>query len=1189
MADDITLTVRVRDLSRGDFDRLHGRLDRMKHDLQGVNRSTDSAGMHSKRLGQDIEGLSNKFKRMQETGNLTRRELTQMKNSLDGMSRSALNAARSGEITSDRYRSLTGELTHMRSELDRLDRGLNNNTNAVRRNGNQHRTTVRMVNGVVNSVRTMTRSVDGNTNVINTWRRDADRARGTMNNLGNNGTIVGKTFGNMRAKLIGTAVVLGASLLPTIGALGPMLAGLGTMAGVAALAFSGLSKPTKMLSKDQREFIKGLRPLTNEYKNWQKVAREAILPKVTKSFGDIKKSMQGLDPVIKVAGNALGDLVTKIAKGVSNKDFMGPFLKNTQMGTKWVLQFAGSIGTFTRSLFDFGTKSQKALDAWQNLLGGFLDTGLPGMFKNMEGGISGASDWLDGLAYIINDSLLPSLGKILGSLMKTFGPFLLQLMTAAGDAINHFATDFQVVMAGLEPIMSVVTDVFRAFNAAAKIGSQVFGDLANVLGGALMGTLSDLGVINNPFGDLTNSFTLFSDWVKNNSVAIRSAFTFIAQSIIAMVQAGVAALPLLMDGFVLLTHVVLGTVGTIIDGLATAFGNIPGIGKIFKAAAQGFDDMKSRWEGNIDGMAAKVREFSGVANSNLSRAHLVLDVTEARRNLDDIRAKLKDPKLTATQRAKLEVDEANAHAALTRASQALSAFDHKKATARIEANNAPFFGSKRQADAARMANHSAMIKANTSGFWAGVRSLSGRVLGTSYINVQMRKVESQNAPRFSANGNIFRHFAQGGMEDHTAQIASGGTTRVWNEPETGGESYIPLSPAKRTRSRQIAAQTVGILGGSVQWFKKGGLTKAQKAAKARRDAEHQARSGVIGELTVSHFGKMAGSKNSENITGLTKNDTMQPLVDQLNHLRGVIKSTTHGITESKLLKKLDSAGRTLITNQKKLEAVNKSLDSAKTKLSDLKQAAAQLKDSVKSTVMGETDITKSAQADDSHVTVNTILSQMNANATQAKEFDSLLKGLQAKGLSKDLIAQIAQAGISGGGLETARALNGASKGQIGSLNTMEGTIIKSAGSAGQTASDAMYAAGIKAADGLVKGLEAKQKAIEKVMLAIAKSMEKSIKKALGIKSPSRVMMAVGHQTAEGFAVGMKRNSNVPSAWQSMLNVPSNAAPSAAAGYGGAPIHAHIHMGGREIGEVVIDPLRKAIRHRGGDVQAVLGK
>jgi TP901 family phage tail tape measure protein len=45
---------------------------------------------------------------------------------------------------------------------------------------------------------------------------------------------------------------------------------------------------------------------------------------------------------------------------------------------------------------------------------------------------------------------------------------------------------------------------------------------------------------------------------------------------------------------------------------------------------------------------------------------------------------------------------------------------------------------------------------------------------------------------FARGGMAVRHFA-GGAENHVAQMARAGDMRVWAEPETGGESYIPLA------------------------------------------------------------------------------------------------------------------------------------------------------------------------------------------------------------------------------------------------------------------------------------------------------------------------------------------------------------------------------------------------------------
>lgn len=372
-------------------------------------------------------------------------------------------------------------------------------------------------------------------------------------------------------------------------------------------------------------------------------------------------------------------------------------------------------------------------------------------------------------------------------------------------------------------------------------------------------------------------------------------------------------------------------------------------------------------------------------------------------------------------------------------------------------------------------------------------------------------------------------------------------------------------------------------------FKRGGLTKAQKAAQARAKSERDARNAAVGDLTVSRFGWWAGSRNSEFTTELRKPDSRQGLVDSLNQARTLIKKTTHGGTESSLLRRLDSAGKALLKYESKLSKVNKSLESAKKKLDDLKQAASQLKESVKQGVLRDANITQSATAGDSRATINTILSQMTASAANSNQFAAMLSELKKRGLDKGLISEIAEAGVSGGGMETAAAILGGGKGDISRLNQLRASIAKAGDHAGKTAADAMYGAGIKAADGLVAGLTKQKKSIENAMLNIARSMEKAIKKALKIKSPSKVMEEVGHFTAEGFAVGMERNSRPRQTWDSMLNVHPSGGRSPAAAPGGQPIVVQLRVGDKDLGEIIIDPLRRAVHHRGGNVQAVLGK
>ena len=73
-----------------------------------------------------------------------------------------------------------------------------------------------------------------------------------------------------------------------------------------------------------------------------------------------------------------------------------------------------------------------------------------------------------------------------------------------------------------------------------------------------------------------------------------------------------------------------------------------------------------------------------------------------------------------------------------------------------------------------------------------------------------------------ANGGVISYYANGGVrsENHIAQIAPAGAWRMWAEPETGGEAYIPLAPSKRSRSIAIWEET----GRRLQAFAGGGIS-----------------------------------------------------------------------------------------------------------------------------------------------------------------------------------------------------------------------------------------------------------------------------------------------------------------------------------------------------------------------------
>jgi|UPI0008DA27BB TP901 family phage tail tape measure protein len=64
-----------------------------------------------------------------------------------------------------------------------------------------------------------------------------------------------------------------------------------------------------------------------------------------------------------------------------------------------------------------------------------------------------------------------------------------------------------------------------------------------------------------------------------------------------------------------------------------------------------------------------------------------------------------------------------------------------------------------------------------------------------------------------ADGGTIEFYAGGGVrENHVAQFARAGDWRVWAEPETGGEAYIPLTPSKRPRSTAVLADVADRFG-----------------------------------------------------------------------------------------------------------------------------------------------------------------------------------------------------------------------------------------------------------------------------------------------------------------------------------------------------------------------------------------
>ncbi|MFB7440258.1 phage tail protein [Streptomyces mirabilis] len=432
-----------------------------------------------------------------------------------------------------------------------------------------------------------------------------------------------------------------------------------------------------------------------------------------------------------------------------------------------------------------------------------------------------------------------------------------------------------------------------------------------------------------------------------------------------------------------------------------------------------------------------------------------------------------------------------------------------------------------------------------------------------------------------ASGGDVQMFPNGGYVDGPggptsdsvlALMGSGAAARV-----SDTEYVVQSSAVKKYGVGLLDALNAGRL--KLAGFAKGGLTAAEKSA----------RSALSGQFGISHFGRMAGYHTTPFERSLGSPADLGSLTQALNEAASQIRAAFHGRTEARLEKELDSVGKSLIRYDKQLYNVTRSLDGAKTKLDGLKNSASQLSDSVKGNVLSSSSITQGVSAGGT-VTVASLMGGLTQSRDKASAFADALKGLKGKGLSKDLLQQIAEAGVNGGGLETAGALLGASKSEISSINSLQGQIAKAAGSAGKTTADAVYGSAIKAQEKLVASLTRQQDKLEKAMSNLAKVMERALAKAVKGKASGGIVGAAASGGVRGGLTWVGEHE------PELLDLPVGSrvwsGPDSrrmAGGGGGGPAHAvlEIRSGGSETDEFILQLIRRAVRVRGGNVQLVL--
>lgn len=224
------------------------------------------------------------------------------------------------------------------------------------------------------------------------------------------------------------------------------------------------------------------------------------------------------------------------------------------------------------------------------------------------------------------------------------------------------------------------------------------------------------------------------------------------------------------------------------------------------------------------------------------------------------------------------------------------------------------------------------------------------------------------------------------------------------------------------------------------------------------------------------------------------------------------------------------------------------------------------------------------------ITAGLIISGLHSGVAQIHRFTGDIEKLRKLHLGKDLLNQIIQMGPVDGAAY-AEALIAGGTADIKQANSLETGITNGSAYLGKTAANLMFDSGKQAGKGFLSGLQAQVKSITALMTRIAQAMVATIRRELGIHSPSKVMADIGGFIADGLTLGINGSaSKAVRASQSMVRAIANPSVSVrslgAANSGNAPLE--VEWIGGQADQEFMTWLKKNVRIRGGN-PAVFGR
>lgn len=315
--------------------------------------------------------------------------------------------------------------------------------------------------------------------------------------------------------------------------------------------------------------------------------------------------------------------------------------------------------------------------------------------------------------------------------------------------------------------------------------------------------------------------------------------------------------------------------------------------------------------------------------------------------------------------------------------------------------------------------------------------------------------------------------------------------------------------------RDMVRGFVDGIGQGISWV----TDKARSIARAAVDAAKNALGIHSPSKVFKQIGKFVGDGFAQGLQGTEARvqSTVTKMVGLLR--REAQEKGKAGARAKKALQTVYKLDDRALAVARARTVVTEKLSAAQEKLNELVKQRADYQASVTDSARQYASITSVGSLDEKPQTTANIITGLTERLAAVKNYTSKLSALWKRGLNKDTYDQLVQAGVETG-TDYVDALFSGDDSAIAQVNSLQASITSATATLGNQTADAMFKAGIQAQEGLLAGLVKDKAALEKTAAALAAALTAAVKKALKIKSPSRVFRGIGEQTVAGLAIGL---------------------------------------------------------------------